>query len=86
MEGIFLRDVEEVDTDGAEGLRLGAGALVHFAVAVFDVAQHRLAQIGQMGTDLMGAAGDEADAAEGERACRPQHVYIGNDLLAALVL
>ena len=86
MEGIFLGNVEEADTDGAEGLRLGAGALVHLPVAVFDVAQHRLAQIGQMGTDLMGAAGDKADAAEGEGACRPQHIHIGDDLLAALVL
>ena len=86
MEGIFLGNVEEADADGAEGLRPGAGALIHLAVAVLDVAQHRLAQIGQMSAYLMSAAGDEADAAEGEGASRPQHVHIGDDLLAALVL
>ena len=39
-----------------------------------------------MGAYLVSAAGDEADAAEGEGASRPQHVHIGDDLLAALVL
>ena len=86
MEGIFLGNVEEADADGAEGLRPGAGAFIHLAVAVLDVAQHRLAQIGQMGAYLVSAAGDEADAAEGEGASRLQHVHIGDDLLAALVL
>ena len=27
MQGVFLRDVEKTDADGAEGLGLGAGAL-----------------------------------------------------------
>ena len=44
VEGIFLGNVEKADADGAEGLRLSAGALVHLAVAVLDVAQHRLAR------------------------------------------
>ena len=39
-----------------------------------------------MGAYLVSAAGDEADAAEGEGASRPQHIHIGDDLLAALVL
>ena len=86
VEGIFLRDVEEADADGAESLRSGTGALVHLAVAVFDIAQHRLAQIGQMGTDLVGAPGDKADLAQGKGACGAQHVHVRNDLLAALVL
>ena len=53
VEGIFLGNVEKADTDGAEGLRPGAGALIHLAVTVLDVAQHRLAQIGQMGAYLV---------------------------------
>ena len=39
-----------------------------------------------MCTDLVGAAGDKADLAQGERPGGAQYVYIRNDLLAALVL
>ena len=51
-------------------LRPGAGALVHLAVAVFDISQHRPAQVGQMRADLVGAARDQADLAQGKKARR----------------
>ena len=86
VQGVFLRHIQKADAHRAQRLRFGAGALVHLAVAVFDIAQHRLAQIGQMCTDLMGAPGDKADLAQGKRACGAQHVHIRDDLLAALVL
>ena len=63
MQGVFLRDAAKGKPLGAEGLSLQAGTLVHLAVAVLDVAQHRVTQIGQVGTDLVGAAGDQSDAA-----------------------
>mgnify|MGYP004439432735 CR=1 FL=1 len=86
VQGVLRRDIEEADAHGAQGLRSGPGALVHFAVAVLDVAQHRLAQIGQMRADLVGAARDQADPAQGKRPGGAQHVHIGDDLLAALIL
>ena len=46
------------------------------------IAQNRTAQIGQMCTDLVGASGDKADLAQGERPGGAQYVYIRNDLLA----
>ena len=63
MQGVFLRDAAKGKPLGAEGLGLQAGALVHLAVAVLDVAQHRVTQVGQVGADLVGAAGDQSDAA-----------------------
>ena len=86
MQGVLLRDIQEADADGAESLRPGTGALVHLAVAVFDISQHRPAQIGQMRADLVGAARDQADPAQGKRPGGAQHVHIGDDLLAALIL
>ena len=86
MQGVFLRDVEETDADGAEGLGLGAGALVHLAVAVFDIAQNRLAEVGEVGANLMRPPGDEADLAQREGPGGAQNVHIGDDLLAALIL
>ena len=86
MQGVSLRYIQKADAHRAQRLRLGAGTLVHFAIAVFDIAQHRLAQIGQMGTDLVGAPGDKADLAQGKGACGAQHVHVRDDLLAALVL
>ena len=86
VQGVFLRHIQKADAHSAQRLCFGAGALVHLAVAVFDIAQHRLAQIGQMCTDLMGAPGDKADLAQGKGACGAQHVHVRDDLLAALVL
>ena len=86
MQGVLLRDIQEADADGAESLRPGAGALVHLAVAVFDISQHRLAQVGQMRADLVGAARDQADPAQGKGPGGAQHVHIGDDLLAAFIL
>ena len=86
MQGVFLRNFPEGDAHGAQGLRFCAGALVHFAVAVFDVAQHGFAQIGQMGTDLVGAAGDQADLAQRKGPGRAQHIHIRDDLFAVFVL
>ena len=86
MQGVLLRDIEEADADGAEGLRFGAGALVHLAVAVFDIAQHRLAEVGEVGADLVRPPGDEADPAQRERPGGAQNVHVGDDLLPALIL
>ena len=86
VQGVLLRDIQEADADGAESLRPGAGALVHLAVAVFDISQHRLAQVGQMRADLVGAARDQANPAQGKGPGGAQHVHIGDDLLAALIL
>ena len=58
VQGVFLRDAAKGKPLGAEGLVLQAGALVHLAVAVLDVAQHRVTQVGQVGADLVGAASD----------------------------
>ena len=63
VQGVFLRDAAKGKPLGAEGLSLQAGALVHLAVAVLDVAQHRVTQVGQVGADLVGATGDQSDAA-----------------------
>ena len=68
VQGVFLRHIQKADAYRAQRLRFCAGTLVHLAVAVFDIAQHRLAQIGQMGTDLVGAPGDKADLAQGKGA------------------
>ena len=73
---------QEADADGAESLRPGAGALVHLAVAVLDVAQHRLAQIGQMGTDLVGAAGFEVEFEVGENGAVREGAVMGYGALA----
>ena len=83
MEGVFLRDVQKADPHRAEGLRFGAGPLVGFAAAVLDIPQHRPAQIGQMGPDLMGPPGDQADSAQRIGPGGAQHVHVGDDLLAA---
>ena len=63
VQSVFLRDAAKGKPLGAEGLGLQAGTLVHLAVAVLDVAQHRVTQVGQVGADLVGAAGDQSDAA-----------------------
>ena len=86
MQGVFLRNVQKTDPYRTQSLCPGAGALVHLAVAVFDVAQHRLAQIGQMGTDLVGAAGDKADLAQSKRPGSAQDIHVRDDLLAVRVL
>ena len=44
VQGVFLRHIQKADAYRAQRLRLGAGTLVHLAVAVFDIAQHRLAR------------------------------------------
>ena len=86
MQAVLLRNVQKADAHSAQGLRFGAGALVHFAIAVLDVAQYRAAKVGEVSADLVGAAGDKADPAQRKRPGGTQYVYIRNDLLAALVL
>ena len=63
MQGVFPK--EQPLTRNTRGPRFGGGCGFHLAVAVLDIAQNRTAQIGQMCTDLVGAAGDKADLAQG---------------------
>ena len=86
MQGVLLGDVKEADAHRTQGLCFCAGALVHLAVAVFDVAEHRLAEIGKVCADLMGPPSDEADPAQCERPCCVQNIHICDDLLPALIL
>ena len=44
------------------------------------------AKVGEMGADLVRAARDEPDLAEGKRPGGAQHIHIRDDLLPALVL
>ena len=63
MQCVLLRNAPKGEPLGTERLCFKAGTLVHLAVAVLDVAQHRVPQVGQVGADLVGAAGDQSDAA-----------------------
>ena len=86
VQGVFFRNIEEADPHGAQCLRFCPGALVHLPVAVLDVTQHRFAKVGEMGADLVSAARDEPDLAEGKWPGGAQHIHVRDDLLPALIL
>ena len=52
----------ELQRDGAELQRAGFFPFVEVPVAVEIVAEHRMAQRGQVGADLVGTAGDQVHA------------------------
>ena len=71
---------------GAKCLRFQARAFVHFVVAIFDIAQHRVAQVGKVRADLVRAARNQPNAAQCKRSALPYDRHIGDDLLIAFAL
>ena len=86
MQRVFLRDTSKDQPLGTECLCFQPGALVHLAVAVLDIAQHRVAQIGKVGAYLMGAPGDKPNAAECERPGLANYDDLCDNLFVALAL
>ena len=84
VQAVFFGDMPEGQPLGAEGLGVEPRGGVHFAVAVFDVAQHRVAEIGKVRPDLVCAPGDKPDPAQGEGAFLTDHRHVGDDLLVAV--
>ena len=80
MQAVFFRDAAKGEPLGAKGLGGKPGRSVHFAVAVFEVAQNRVPQIGKMGADLVGAPGDQPDPAQRKGTLLPEHRNVGDDL------
>ena len=84
MQRVSLRNIAKRQPLGTQCLRLKPGFLVHVAVAVLDVAQHRVPQVSQVRTDLVRAAGNQSNAAERKRPNAADHRYIGDDFFVPL--
>ena len=86
MQCVLLRNAPKGEPLGTERLCFKAGTLVHLAVAVLDVAKHRVAQLREMRTDLVGASRNQPDTAERKGTRLTNYRNLCDDLLIALAL